>query len=547
MSTHPHLNGSSAENNEMTAFISEEEEALPIEDPAAEDDVPLPEMEASDPDLEVSPDTEEISAEVEASIEEHVLDEAEISAEDNTMSDENSPLSSDVMADQETDGENTTEDVEQFGEEGVTEFGEEGVTEFAAEDAAEMLEEDAEEASSEEFLEDEALVATTEQEIEHAGETTPAVEEASIHEEGTRAEVTLSPEEILDAAALLGKWQTLSQNQRKVFRFMMDEMALLSDMVETNITEVSSTFQELALHSQKQSEDVRKLADAAKHVEYQGKTIDLSDIISSIDGHLTDMINKIVETSKHGVQVVYALDDVKEDVVKVEGLITGIETINKQTNLLALNARIEAARAGDAGKGFAVVAHEVQDLAKSVNELALTMREEVSSVATGVRKGHSQIKSVANIDLTENIMVKDTIDDLMKCIIKQNENYTDALKSSEEVSKDIGRDIAGVITRLQFQDRATQRLENMTIGLTVLDASQHKVEAQITQCPDPARSDDTEPEWVSGVIDSLKLADMRDRFVLALRGQEALDAMTSSDEASGGNGGDDDDDDIELF
>ncbi len=509
MSTQPHLNGSSAENNEMTAFVSDGEEALPTEPSAAE----------------------EISAEVEASIEEHLLDDAELSAEDTDTSDED-----------------TVEGVTEFSEEGVTEFGQEGVTEFSAEEnALEIPEEDAAEASSEEVLEEEPLL-TTEKEVEGAIETTPAVEEETIEEEESVAEVTLSPEEILDAAALLGKWQTLSQNQRKAFRFMMDEMALLSDMVETNITEVSSTFQELALHSQKQSEDVAKLADAAKHVEYQGKTIDLSDIISSIDGHLTDMINKIVETSKHGVQVVYALDDVKEDVVKVEGLITGIETINKQTNLLALNARIEAARAGDAGKGFAVVAHEVQDLAKSVNELALTMREEVSSVANGVRKGHSQIKAVANIDLTENILVKDTIDDLMKCIIKQNDNYTEALKSSEEVSKDIGRDIAGVITRLQFQDRATQRLENMTIGLTTLEAYQHKVEAQITQCPDPSRSDDTEPEWVSGVIDSLKLADMRDRFVVALRGQEALDAMTSSNESSGGNGGnDDDDDDIELF
>ncbi len=355
----------------------------------------------------------------------------------------------------------------------------------------------------------------------------------------------LTPEEILDAASLLGKWKSMSESQRQVIHFYMEEMSLLSNLVEGNITEISATFQELALHSKEQSDRVATLANAAKHVEYKGKKIDLSDIIANIDGHLTGMINKIVETSKHGVQVVYALDDVTEDVVKVEQLISGIEGINKQTNLLALNARIEAARAGEAGKGFAVVAHEVQDLAKSVNELALTMREEISNVAAGVRTGHKQIRSVANIDLSENILVKDTISDLMNCIIEQNESYTEALRSSEAVSKDISNDIAGVITRLQFQDRATQRLENMTIGLSVLESALLKLETMTDEGTDDFNPDPTEAEWIENAIGSFKLAEMRDRFIVTLRGEEALEAMKANEE--GGAEAADDDDDIELF
>ncbi|GEM_PF-483988 len=369
-------------------------------------------------------------------------------------------------------------------------------------------------------------------------------EEQNIQAEETDMPV-LTPEEILDAASLLGKWKSMSESQRKALHFFMEEMSLLSNLVEGNITEISATFQELALHSKEQSDRVASLANAAKHVEYEGKKIDLSDIITNIDDHLTGMINKIVETSKHGVQVVYALDDVTEDVVKVEELIGGIEGINKQTNLLALNARIEAARAGEAGKGFAVVAHEVQDLAKSVNELALTMREEISNVAAGVRTGHKQIRSVANIDLSENILVKDTIGDLMNCIIEQNESYTEALRSSEAVSKDISKDIAGVITRLQFQDRATQRLENMTIGLSVLENALLKLETMTDEGTDRFNADPTEAEWIENVIGSLKLAEMRDRFIVTLRGEEALEAMKVNDE--GGTDAADDDDDIELF
>ncbi|MCG8490430.1 MAG: methyl-accepting chemotaxis protein [Sneathiellales bacterium] len=352
--------------------------------------------------------------------------------------------------------------------------------------------------------------------------------------------------EILEASVLLSSWKSMSESQRKMLRYMMTEFDLLTELFEGNIGEVSATFRDLATHSQEQSEKVAELADAAKHVEYRGKQIDLSEVIATIDSHLTGMINKIVETSKHGVEVVYALDDVTDDVVKVEQLIGGIEAINRQTNLLALNARIEAARAGEAGKGFAVVAHEVQDLAKSVNELALTMREEISNVANGVRTGHTQIRAVANIDLSENIMVKDTISDLMDCIIAQNESYTSALRSSEEVSKDISKDIASVITRLQFQDRATQRLENLTIQLEVIETALRKIEKQTENCPDPVDPGNPEPDWVGNAITQTKLADMRDRFIVALRDEKALEDFKGSSEEEGSSS-DEDDDDIELF
>lgn len=358
-------------------------------------------------------------------------------------------------------------------------------------------------------------------------------------------DIELSDSEILEASVLLSTWKSMSESQRKTLHYMMKEFDLLTELFEGNIGEVSATFRDLATHSQDQSVKVAELADAANHVEYRGKQINLSEIINTIDSHLTGMINKIVETSKHGVEVVYALDDVTEDVVKVEQLIGGIEAINRQTNLLALNARIEAARAGEAGKGFAVVAHEVQDLAKSVNELALTMREEISNVAKGVRTGHTQIRSVANIDLSENIMVKDTINDLMECIIKQNDSFTTALRSSEEVSKDISKDIASVITRLQFQDRAAQRLENLTIQLEVIDTALRKIEKQTENCPDPVSPESSEPAWVDQAIQQTKLAEMRDRFIVALRDEEALVKFKGSSEEEPSS--DEDDDDIELF
>jgi hypothetical protein len=83
-----------------------------------------------------------------------------------------------------------------------------------------------------------------------------------------------------------------------------------------------------------------------------------------------------------------------------------IEAVTGRTRILALNALIEAARAGDAGRGFAVVANEVRSISMEVEQLALSLRTELSDQISALETGSRRLLEHANetrlIDLSLN-------------------------------------------------------------------------------------------------------------------------------------------------
>ncbi|RTL44201.1 MAG: PAS domain-containing methyl-accepting chemotaxis protein [Burkholderiales bacterium] len=81
------------------------------------------------------------------------------------------------------------------------------------------------------------------------------------------------------------------------------------------------------------------------------------------------------------------MDAVRDATMRINEIVTVIDSISFQTNILALNAAVEAARAGDAGRGFAVVASEVRTLAGRTREAAQEIKKLAEDSRSRVEEG----------------------------------------------------------------------------------------------------------------------------------------------------------------
>jgi methyl-accepting chemotaxis protein len=319
----------------------------------------------------------------------------------------------------------------------------------------------------------------------------------------------------VDVVGFLEEWLGLSAVQKRALEALVGEINIVSNHVESSVLVLSQLFQSIAVTAHEQSAAVHQLATNIQEVEYDGRKVPLAEVASSLGGTLSDLIGKIVQVSSRGVSMVYALDTVLTDLKSIEGSIAQIDKINRQTNLLALNAKIEAARAGEAGRGFSVVAEEVRDLARTVDSLSGSIREQINSISAGLRESYGMLKDIATIDMSdENLQSNARINLMMQSLVEQNSRVGGVLQRTASSAEKIANDVSGAIVGMQFQDRTKQRLENVNDVIRVLAGSLDDMRAHSARAiPVGHRNDDVDHAWLHRMIERCTLGEMRERFV----------------------------------
>jgi methyl-accepting chemotaxis protein len=341
----------------------------------------------------------------------------------------------------------------------------------------------------------------------------------------------LAPGSDLEAAAppphdeLLRRWMSLAQMQQRVIVALAGEVARTSSFVETEADALSSRFRRLAINAQQQSARVDSLTGLSNSIEVDGNNVSIEFITELLENTLSDVVSKILMLSKDSMSMVYALDQLSANVRQAEKCMAQLNAINATTNMLALNARIEAERAGVGGAAFRVVANEVRELSKATQALSADMRQELQSITEGIASGHTTLKRVATVDMSENVLAKDKLDVLMVALRRRGETLGDIVADAVQAAESISTDVDGMVTGIQFQDRTKQRLEPVIDTLEIVGQAIEKIEHETTAAlPELMASSVPDTAWVKQLLDRYTMSEMRERFVLALLDGKSEDA-----------------------
>ena len=202
----------------------------------------------------------------------------------------------------------------------------------------------------------------------------------------------------------------------------------------------------------------------AESREAQGSS-DLDDI-SADKARLQQLFNKMKSfdvTTDLLYEQISRLNTFANDLDHMAG---AVASIAEQTNMLALNAAIEAARAGDAGRGFAVVAQEVRELSAQSGETGRHITEKIEMV----KKAMGEISDSAGKTSEEEDHTLTESEQFISEVVEHLESRARRLITDGEqllaVNAEVSSQIEQVLVELQFQDRVSQILEQVSNSMS---------------------------------------------------------------------------------
>ena len=273
-----------------------------------------------------------------------------------------------------------------------------------------------------------------------------------------RKRTRLFQQVVVGLDTMLERWDTASQANRRKLEMMTESVEEVIKLTETAVAEISKNFRVVVAKAHQQTEAATALLTGDGQ---RSGILSLPDFIKAYDTQLVNVTSHMTGFSEAAEEMASHQKRVSEHARVMEQTIDGLRNMASQISRIALDGSVAMTSQTLNPRDFVEMTDRIRAISAEAHELTRKTRAGLDSIGDEVRQGNKRTTQVAEAAKRAVEQARTEIGALNATTIEQTRQIEATLKSINDLSVEIQKDINQIIVAMQFQDITRQKLERV--------------------------------------------------------------------------------------